>query len=238
MSAAGILGQVVRPLALAAVVGCTVLTSLDGISGSAPEDGGAPEDSGPAEDSGPPDADLVDAATPPVVDAGLPSEASDADTSSCTPRVLTVTNATPDGATGYTCDVANAIETDGKLVGFDYNIGATTGTLAGQSVFACVEARFDVDIGGQATIRATALDSACGGGCSGGCPGSPRLKVFAGPSSDALTFLGLITVEADAGIAPYNVFLPAAPSRVVVLCRASTGSQVDPAVDSVSADCY
>ena len=129
-----------------------------------------------------------------------------------------------------------AFEHDGKFAGLDSHSGSH-GKIGSESVSSCFEARFDGDIGARVVVHATARSSACGGGCSGGCSGNPQLKIFAGATPTTLEYLGLVTVEADAGVAPHSVFRKGTePARIVFVCRGPSSSYIDPIVDVVTAD--
>ena len=199
---------------------CSLLTSLDGATGGASS----------AIEAG---ADDGDAASDGTVQQGE----RDAGAGACERRPAAIVDGTPAGSVGFTCDLANAAELDGKLAGLDSHSGSSA-KVGSESVTSCFEARFDGDIGERVIVHAMAKASACGGGCTGGCEGSPKLKIFAGASSTTLEYVGLVTVDADAGLEPYTVFRKSTePARIVFVCRASGGSYVDPVVDAVTADC-
>ncbi len=207
---------------------CTLLTSFDGATGGVPSNEAGID--GASAGDGPGDAGNTFA-----TDAS-PSVDTDAD-AGCIRLPSIVVDRTPDGSAGFSCNLANAMALDGKLAGLDSNSGSN-GDVGGQVVSSCFEARFDADIGARVAVHAMVTDSACGGACTGGCAGDPKLKVFAGPASDDLEYLGLVIVERDAGLAPYTLFRSRPDAaRVVVICRAVTGSYVDPAIDVVSGDC-
>ena len=209
---------------LAPLIGaCTLFTSLDGTSG-----GERPSTS-------------LEAGSEPSLagDGDAPRNDTDVDTApdaGCVRRPVLVVDATPVGSNGFTCDLGNASEVDGKLAGLDSNSGPS-GMVGTEKVTSCFEARFDADIGARVVVHAQAKMSACGGGCTGGCEGSPQLKIFAGASATTLEYLGLVTVDADAGVEPYTVFRKSIePARTVFVCRVAS-SYVDPVVDAVAAYC-
>ncbi len=196
---------------------CSLLTSLDGATGGTSS----------AIEAGADDGDAASDGTVQLGDGGACGVL----------RPVAIVDGTPAGSVGFTCDLANAAELDGKLAGLDSHSGSSA-KVGSESVTSCFEARFDGDIGERVVVHAMAKASACGGGCTGGCEGSPKLKIFAGASSTTLEYVGLVTVDADAGLEPYTVFRKSTePARIVFVCRASGGSYVDPVVDAVTAEC-
>lgn len=234
-------------LLLAATMGaCSLFTSLDDFTTDerepdvdVPADGTAPPDAADgaaplgedASDSGPL---LADAGGPSAVDAG------------CTRRPSSAFNATPDGSDGVICGATSILELDGIFAGLDrLKYYATFVPVAGEEVQACVGARFDEDVGRRIVVHAAPLRSACGGSCGyneGECRDTQTMKIFRGPSDEALEYLDtLVLTHDDAGVKSYVVTGSPMPSvRVIVVCRGGNiggNDFTDVGVDFVEADC-
>jgi hypothetical protein len=126
---------------------CSLVTSLDGTTGGEMQSSAIEAGTGDgANGDGP---------------FELSPDESDADGEAgpCVRRPTVIVDGTPEESAGFSCDVANASERDGKFAGLDSNSGSF-GTIGSESVSSCFEARFDGDIGARVVVHAMAGERA------------------------------------------------------------------------------
>ena len=140
---------------------------------------------------------------------------------------------------GNTCFLSNALATDSRVAGLDYN--ASTTTTDGFCVTSCLGVTFSRPISGTIVIQGGPTANACGGMCSGtSCGTGHEMRVFAGArAADPLTNVALVTLTgASDTISRYTVSLGTRSALNVAVCRPCFGAgRDDVMVDSIQGAC-
>lgn len=144
-----------------------------------------------------------------------------------------VFDVTPSGGCGITCNVANAMATDGLWAGLDCSEPTVLKYLDGWPVTGCIAADFGavVDLD-PIIVRARAVPNACGQPCVDEyCHTGDRMLVYYG--TERGTYLYAREITFTPSFVDYSITLNV-PARYIVVCREGFGAARDDlAVDSI-----
>lgn len=218
---------------VALVAACSLLTNVDGLSGSdaSPElPDAASSDALASDDGGALDVSSV----PSDSDAGATADGSGPCGArlAITPVEANAVDPTDGRTLAPTCDLQNLLVLDDAGAGLDQVFpNQVQGSLAGQGVSACVGARFDRDVA-EAIVNAKSMAGACTGyACLNGCTSAGRYRLFVGSDLTTLSFVDVVSVG-DAGYESYRTPVPA-DARWVVVCRGVSAELPDINVDVI-----
>jgi hypothetical protein len=145
----------------------------------------------------------------------------------CTFSSATITDGTPSGGCGVTCNASYAEIEDDKGAGLDCD-GFTYVVIddEGHTVSSCVRADFGPGNGAtEVTVRARVVNEACAKGClNEGCTQGGIFRVFS--SNEPPTYVFAADVQLDGEAWANKTVTLAAAARYVLVCRSGLDSYV------------